>query len=121
MDLDKFSEKYFDPNDNTGFSDVIMARQFKLKSLRERLKKYYLTDKEIDNLFEIIIKAEVEMENIKKKVDYNKCTQHDLNNLYRNLLSVQYKMKEDFDKKLNAFLKAKYEKAKKIVEKRKKH
>ena len=120
MELDKFSEKFFDPNDKTGFNDVLMNRQFTLKSLKERLKKYYLTDKEIDKLFEIIYKAENEMEEIKKSVDYKKATQIDLNNLYRNLLGVQLKMREDFDKKLNAFLKAKYEKAKKIVEQRKK-
>ena len=43
MDYNKFVDKYFDENDETGFNDVLFERQKHLAALRERLKKYYLT------------------------------------------------------------------------------
>lgn len=120
MDFDKFAEKYFDENDNTGFNDMLLQRQFKLKSLKERLKKYRLSAAEIDKLFEIIIKAEMEMEKVKRSFNSKKYTEKDLDNLYDKLVAIQNKMKEDFEKSLNKLLKEKYEKAKKILEEREK-
>jgi len=114
MEYDKFLEKYFDAEDTSGFKEVIYARQAKLKQIRQRLQGYYLTDKEIDKLFEIIVKAEMDMENIKRKFNAKKYTEKDLNDLSTKLIDIQNKMKEDFDKKLNKMLKDKYEKAKKI-------
>ena len=56
MEFNKFIEKYFDPNDDSGFNEIIFQRQAKYKGIKERLKGYYLTDKEIEELFKIITK-----------------------------------------------------------------
>ncbi len=114
MEYDKFLEKYFDADDNSGFKEVIYARQAKLKQIRQRLQGYYLTDQEIDKLFEIIVKAEMDMEHVKRKFNAKKYTEKDLTDFSNKLIDIQNKMKEDFDKKLNKMLKDKYEKAKKI-------
>lgn len=114
MELNKFLEKYFDPNDDSGFNEMIFERQAKIKSLRERLKKYYLTEKELDNLFKIIEKAEMDIEKVKrsfKKKDYTKV---DLFKFQKKILEIQVKMKTEFEEKLSKTLKEKYEKAKKI-------
>lgn len=114
MELNKFLEKYFDPNDDSGFNEMIFERQAKIKSLRERLKKYYLTEKELDNLFKIIEKAEMDIEKVKrgfKKKDYDKI---DLFKFQKKILEIQVKMKSDFEEKLAKTIKEKYEKAKKI-------
>lgn len=116
MEYDKFLEKYFDPNDNTGFKEVVFARQAKFKQIRQRLEGYYLTDEEIDKLFEIIIKAEMDMESVKRRFNAKNYTEQDLNNFSKKLIDIQNKMKEDFDKKLQKMLKEKYEAAKKIKE-----
>ena len=50
MEFNKFIEKYFDPNDDSGFNEIIFQRQAKYKGIKERLKGYYLTDKEIEML-----------------------------------------------------------------------
>ena len=118
MDYNKFVEKYFDENDETGFNDVLFERQKHLAALRERLKKYYLTDEEIDKLFEIIINAEMKIEEVKRSFKTKDYTEEDLDKFQQKLLDIQNKMKEDFDKKLNATLKAKYERAKKILKER---
>ena len=72
MEYDKFIDKYLDPNDESGFQEVVFARQAKLKSLRQRLQKYYLSDEEINKLFEIIINAEIEMEKVKRSFNSKK-------------------------------------------------
>ena len=53
--ITKGFEKFFKEEDDMGFNEVIYKRQQKLEALRERLKKYYLSEKEIDKLFEIIV------------------------------------------------------------------
>lgn len=116
MEYDKFIEKYFDPNDDSGFNELVFKRQEKLKALKVRLKKYYLTDKEIDDLFQIIIKAEIEMEQVKRKFNAKKYTEIDLVKFQNKLIDIQKKMKKDFDEKLNKTIKTKYEKAKKTME-----
>ena len=120
MDYNKFVEKYFDENDETGFNDVLFERQKHLASLRERLKKYYLTDDEIDKLFEIIINAEIKMEEVKRGFKTKNYTPEDLSKFEQKILDIQNKMKEDFDKALNKTLKAKYERAKKILKEQEK-
>ena len=120
MDYNKFVDKYFDENDETGFNDVLFERQKHLASLRERLKKYYLTDEEIDKLFEIIINAEMKMEEIKRGFKNQNYTPEDLQKFEKKILDVQNKMKEDFDKALSKKLKEKYEKAKKILKEQEK-
>ena len=67
MDFNKFIEKYFDPNDDTGFNEIIFEREARHKAIKERLKKYYLSEKEINSAFEIIINAEMEIEKEKRK------------------------------------------------------
>ena len=114
MEFNKFIEKFFDDNDDSGFKEVVFARQAKFKQIKERLKGYYLTDKEIDKLFEIITQAEIDMENVKRKFNAKKYTEKDLDNFSKKLIDIQNKMKADFDKKLGEMIKAKYEKAKKI-------
>lgn len=114
MEFNKFLEKFFDENDDSGFNEVVFARQAKFKQIRERLKGYYLTDNEIEKLFEIITNAEIDMENIKRKFNANEYTKEDLVEFEKKLIDVQNKMKEDFDKLLMKMIKEKYEKAKKI-------
>ena len=114
MEFNKFIEKFFDENDDSGFNEVVFARQAKFKQIKERLKGYYLTDKEIDKVFEIITQAEIDIENIKRKFNSKKYTEEDLKNFSKKLIDRQNKMKADFDKKLGEIIKAKYEKAKKI-------
>ncbi len=116
MDYDKFIEKYFDPDDDSGFNEIVFKRQEKLKALKVRLKKYYLTDKEIDDLFQIIIKAEIDMEQVKRKFNARKYTEMDLVKFQNKLIDIQKKMKKDFDEKLNKTIKTKYEKAKKTMD-----
>ena len=118
MDYNKFVDKYFDENDDSGFNDVLFERQKHLASLRERLKKYYLHDDEIDKLFEIIINAEIKMEEVKRNFKTKDYTPEDLEKFEKKLIDIQNKMKEDFDKALNKTLKAKYENAKKILKER---
>lgn len=114
MEFNKFIEKYFDPNDDSGFNEIIFQRQAKYKGIKERLKGYYLTDKEIEELFKIITKAEMDMEAIKRKFNGEKYKAKDLVAFEKKLIDIQKKMKEDFDNKLNKILKEKYEKAKKL-------
>ena len=114
MEFNKFIEKFFDENDNSGFNEVVFARQAKFKQIKERLKGYYLTDKEIDKVFEIITQAEIDIENIKRKFNSKKYTEEDLNNFNKKLIDRQKKMQEDFDKAVGKIIKEKYEKAKKI-------
>ncbi len=114
MEFNKFLERFFDENDDSGFNEVVFARQAKFKQIRERLKGYYLTDNEIEKLFEIITNAEIDMENIKRKFNANEYTKEDLVEFEKKLIDVQNKMKEDFDKLLMKMIKEKYEKAKKI-------
>ena len=114
MEFNKFIEKFFDENDNSGFNEIVFARQAKFKQIRERLKNYYLTEKEIDKVFEIITQAEIDIENIKRKFNAKKYTEEDLNKFEKKILDRQTKMKEDFDKAVGKIIKEKYEKAKKI-------
>ena len=106
--------------DDFGFGEVLAQRREKKKALRQRLQKYYLKDKEIDELFKIIEKAEDKMEKIKRSVDYKNCAMGEVSKMSERLYEVQNQMKEDFEKELNKVLKRKYENAKKILEERKK-
>ncbi len=116
MDFNKFIEKYFDPNDDTGFNEIIFEREARHKAIKERLKKYYLSEKEINSAFEIIINAEIEIEKEKRKFNKKNYNQQDLFKLQKKLFEIQVKMKKDFDEKVNSLLKKKYEQAKKIKE-----
>lgn len=115
MEYNSFVDKFFDPEDKQGFNKVIFERQNKLKALKERLKQYYLNDNELDILFKIIERAEFDMEKVKKKFPKNYETT-DMMRLQKDLVMIQKKMKEDFEKKLSEMLKAKYDRAKKIKE-----
>lgn len=118
MQFNKFIEKYFDPDDTqSGFNELVFERQARLKKLRERLKKYYLTEEELDKLFVIIENAEIEIEKIKRGFKKKNYTADDLDKFQDRIIAVQEKMKVDFEKKLTKMLKEKYEKAKKIKEK----
>ena len=118
MDYNKFVDKYFDENDESGFNDVLFERQKRLSALRERLKKYYLHDDEIDKLFEIIINAEMKMEEVKRSFKTKDYNEQDLEKFEKKITDIQNKMKEDFDDALAKTLKAKYENAKKILKER---
>jgi len=117
--IDKEEDLKSNFDDDYGFSEVLKQRREKKDALRKRLYKYYLKDNEIDKLFEIIEKAEIKMEKIKKSVDYSNYTRKDMYKMAQDLEAVQLEMKSNFDFELNKVLKAKYENAKKILEKRK--
>ncbi len=121
MEYNKFIDKYFDPENKMGFNEVLFARQEKLNALRERLKQYYLTDEELDVLFKIIEQAEMDMEKVKRKFNGKNYDHVDMMRLQKDLVQIQKKMKDDFEKKLSETIKAKYEKAKKIKEEMDKH
>ena len=114
MEYNKFIDKFFDPENKMGFNEVLFKRQEKLNALRERLKQYYLTDEELDNLFKIIEQAEMYMEKVKRKFNGKKYDHIDMMRLQKDLVLIQKKMKDDFEKKLSETIKAKYERAKKI-------
>lgn len=116
MEYNKFIDKYFDPENKMGFNEVLFARQEKLNALRERLKQYYLTDEELNVLFKIIEQAEMDMEKVKRKFNGKNYDHVDMMRLQKDLVQIQKKMKDDFEKKLSETIKAKYEKAKKIKE-----
>lgn len=116
MEYNKFIDKYFDPDNKMGFNEVLFKRQEKINALRERLKQYYLTDEELDHLFKIIEQAEMDMEKVKRKFNGKNYDHVDMMRLQKDLVLIQKKMKDDFEKKLSETIKAKYEKAKKIKE-----
>lgn len=113
---DKFIEKYFDPDNDDGFNEVIFQRNEKKIGLKKRLKKYKLDEKEIDDLFKIIVNAEFEMEKIKRSYKGDDYTIEQLNKFKERMTTVQEKMQKDFEKKLAETLKRKFEKAKKMVD-----
>ena len=107
--------------DDFGFGEVLAQRKEKKDALRQRLYRYYLKDKEIDELFKIIEKADDKMGKIKKSVDYKNCAMGEVSKMSEKLYEVQNQMKADFDKELNKVLKRKYENAKKILAQREKN
>ena len=113
---DKFIEKYFDPDNEDGFNEVIFQRNEKKIGLKKRLKKYKLDEKEIDDLFKIIVNAEFEMEKIKRSYKGDDYTIEQLNKFKERMTTVQEKMQKDFEKKLAETLKRKFEKAKQMVD-----
>lgn len=120
MEYNKFIEKYFDPNDDSGFTQILFDRQAKIKQLRERIKKYHLNDVEIDDLFKIIEKAQMDIEKVKRSFKTKGYSEEELINFQNKIVKIQEKMRDDFEDKLAKLVKAKYERAKKIYEEMKK-
>lgn len=120
MEFNKFIEKYFDPNDDSGFTELVFERQAKIKQLRERVKKYHLTEAELDDLFKIIEKAEFDIEKVKRSFKTKGYTEEELINFQNRIVKIQEKMRDDFEDKLAKLVKNKYERAKKIYEEMKK-
>ncbi len=116
MTYDKLIEKYFDPENDDGFNEVVFQRNEKKIGLKKRLQKYKIDEKEIDILFKIIVNAELEMEKVKRKYKGDDYTVGELNKFKKQMTDIQEKMKNDFEKKLAEILKKKFEKAKKIVD-----
>ncbi len=116
MSYDKFIEKFFDPENDDGFNEVVFQRNEKKKALRERLKNYKLDEKELDDLFKIIVDAEIAMEKVKRKYKGDDYTVGELNKFKKQMTDIQEKMKSDFEKKLADALQKKFEKAKKFME-----
>lgn len=116
MSYDKFIEKFFDPDNDDGFNEVVFQRNEKKKALRERLKKYRLDEKELDDLFKIIVDAEIAMEKVKRKYKGDDYTVAELNKFKKQMTELQEKMKSDFEKKLADTLQKKFDKAKKFME-----
>lgn len=118
MESNEFIEKFFDPDkESFGFEEVVYKRQAHLNRLRKKLRKYYLSDEEIDKLFIIIDKAQIAIEKLKRSSDYKNASHGDVIKITQKILEVQRKMKTDFETKLNETIKKKYEKAKKELEK----
>ena len=120
MEINKFIEKFYDPEKDDGLSGIIFKREAKKNQIRARLKEYRLTDKEIDEAIDIIVKAEIEMEKVKRKYKGDNYSVEELSKFRKKLLDIQEKMQKDFDAKVTKLLKEKYEKAKKILEAEKK-
>lgn len=116
MSYDKFIEKFFDPDNDDGFNEVVFQRNEKKKALRERLKNYKLDEKELDDLFKIIVDAEIAMEKVKRKYKGDDYTVGELNKFKKQMTDIQEKMKSDFEKKLADTLQKKFQKAKKFME-----
>ncbi len=123
MDNNDFIEKFYNPEDeaNAGFEEMVYKRQSHKNTLTKRLKKYLLSEEEIDRLLKIVEKAEIEIEKIKRGLDYKKADHADMIQMMKKIYYIQQKMKDDFEKKLTETVKNKYEKAKKELEKRNKN
>lgn len=122
MDSNDFIEKFYNPEDeaNMGFEEMVYKRQSHKNGLIKRLKKYLLSEKEIDELLKIVEKAEVEIEKIKRNLDYKKADHVVMIEMMKKIYYLQQQMKSDFEKKLTQTVKKKYENAKKELEKRNK-
>ena len=93
--------------DDFGFSKVLEERQKHKDALRRRLEILKFNEKEINKLFEIISKAEVEMEEVKAKYDYKAKIAGSGVKLQNDLIAIQKKMKEDFDKEFKRIIEKK--------------
>lgn len=116
MDSEEFVSKFYNPEDlkNAGFENVIYERQLHKDALRKRIKRYFLTDEEIDKLFKIIEKYEIDIEKIKRNHDYSKCSREDLVEISKKIVAIQEKMRDEFEKKLKIAVKNRMELVKKI-------
>jgi len=116
MDSEEFVSKFYNPEDlkNAGFENVIYERQLHKDALRKRIKRYFLTDEEIDKLFKIIEKFEIDIEKIKRNQDYSKCSREDLVEISKKIVAIQEKMRDEFEKKLKIAVKNRMELVKKI-------
>ena len=115
MEINKFIEKFYDPENDDGLTGIIFKREAKKNQIRTRLKEYRLSDEEIEQAIDIIVKAEIEMEKVKRKYKGDDYSVEELSKFRKKLLEIQEKMHKDFDTKVSKLLKAKYEKAKKIL------
>lgn len=93
--------------DDFGFSKVLDERQKHKDSLRRRLEIQKFSENEIDKLFKIISKAEIEMEEVKSKFDYKAKIRGSGVKLQQDLIAIQKKMKEDFDKEFKKIIEKK--------------
>ena len=93
--------------DDFGFSKVLEERQKHKDGLRRRLEIMQFSEKEIDKLFKIIEKAEVNMEEVKAKFDYKAKIKGSGVKLQQDLIAIQLKMKEDFDKEYKRIIEKK--------------
>lgn len=103
-EVEKEHQEIIEKKDDFGFSEVLKERQKKKDALKERLINQNFTDKEIDKLFKIIEKAENEMEKIKKAYDYKAKIKGASVKMRDDLIAVQNKMKQDFDKEFMKML-----------------
>ena len=87
-----------DKHDDWGFVEVLKERQKHKDALRKRLEILRFNEKEIEKLFKIISKAEHKMEEVKSKYDYKAKIKGSGVKLQNDLLEIQIKMKEEFDK-----------------------
>lgn len=93
--------------DDWGFGEVLKERQKHKDALRKRLVAQKFTNKEIDRLFKIISRAEEEMEIIKSKFDYKAKIVGSGVKLQKDLVQIQLKMKEEFDKEFKRIIQEK--------------
>ncbi len=121
MSNEEFIERFYNPDDpnQESFNEIVYERQIHKNALRQRIKKYYLSDDEIDNLFKIIDSAEIEIEKIKRNQDYTKCSREDLVKISKKIASIQEKMRADFESKLKIAVKKKAELIQKIYMRKK--
>lgn len=103
----KLNKKKEEKVNDWGFSEVLKERQKHKDALRNRLLAQNFNEKEIEKLFKIISKAELEMEELKSKFDYSAKIVGSGIKLQKDLIEVQRKMKEEFDKEFIKILQSK--------------
>ena len=90
--------------DDWGFGEVLKERQKHKDALRQRLAAQNFSEKEIEKLFKIISKAEEEMEKVKSRYNYKAKISGSGIKLRNDLVEIQMKMKEEFDKEFMKIL-----------------
>ncbi len=119
MDENELYKKFYKNKDEKAkeaFDEMYAERKKHKDALRERLKKYALSEAELDDLFKIITKAEIEIEELKSQQTYKETySAEELNKFGFKIFDIQHKMRKDFDAKLKKIVNKKIEDAKKII------
>lgn len=119
MDENELFNKFYKDKDDKAkeaFDEMYAERKKHKDALRERLKKYALTEAELDDLFKIISKAEIKIEELKSQQTYKEnYSAEELNKFGFKIFDIQHKMRKDFDAKLKKIVNKKIEDAKRII------
>ena len=115
---DLYNKFYKGQPGEEAFLEMYQERQKHKDALRERLKKYHLSENELDELFKIVTKAEFQIEELKSKQKFKETyTKEELDKFGFKILDIQMKMKNDFESRLSKIIKKKFELADEILKK----